>query len=122
MVGTASIQAHHGYAGFFDPKDRTVAIEGELESLAYGNPHVVMRVRTAEATLYTVTWQSAYWVEHQAGVTKSPFRTGDHLVIIGAPPRDPASHEVTRVREVQRPRDGWSWRDRGEFARPAVAR
>jgi hypothetical protein len=120
VAGTASLQAHHGYAGFFDPQQRTVSIEGDLENITYGNPHVVMTVRTADSTLYTVTWQSAYWVARRAGVTKSTFHAGDHLIIIGAPPRDSAAHEVTRVRELQRPRDGWLWRDRGEFARPSV--
>jgi len=118
-LGSSAASAHHGYAGFFDPKDRTVAVEGNLESLVYGNPHVVMRIRAADSTIYTVTWQAAYWVERQAGVTGATFHPGDHLIVVGAPSRDPSSHEVTRVREVQRPRDGWLWRDRGEFATPS---
>jgi hypothetical protein len=43
LVASATASAHHGYGGFFDPKDRTVAVEGDLLSLLYGNPHVVMR-------------------------------------------------------------------------------
>jgi len=120
VLGNSAASAHHGYAGFFDPKDRTVAIEGNLESLLYGNPHVVMQIRAADSTVYRVTWQAAYWVERQAGVTKTTFHTGDHLIVVGAPSRDLSSHEITRVREVQRPRDGWMWRDRGEFARPSI--
>ena len=120
VAGITSLQAHHGYSGFFDPKDRTVSVEGDLETIKYGNPHVVMTVRTADAMIYTVTWQSAYWVERQAGVTRSTFHPGDHLIIIGAPSRDEASHDITRVREIQRPRDGWVWRDRGEFAAPSA--
>jgi hypothetical protein len=105
MCGVVS--AHHGYAGFF--RDRTVVIEGNLESLHYANPHVVMRIRTADDTVYTVTWQAATWVERVAGVTPTTFAAGDHLVISAAPPRDPASHELAMVREVRRPSDGWQW-------------
>jgi hypothetical protein len=32
--------------------------------------------------------------------------------------RDATSHEITRVREVRRRRDGCSWRDRSGFAPP----
>jgi hypothetical protein len=122
VAGSATVGAHHGYGGFFDPKDRTVVVEGALVSLVYGNPHVVMNIRAADSSVYTVTWQAARWVERQAHVTKSTFHVGDHLVIVGAPSRDPASHEVTRVREVRRPADGWLWRDASEFARPSGVR
>jgi len=119
LVGSQPlVRAHHGYGGFFDPKDRTVAVEGDLVSLVYGNPHVVMKIQTSDSSVYTVTWQAAQWVERQAGVTMSTFHVGDHLIIVGAPSRDPASREVTRVREVRRPIDGWAWRDAGEFAVP----
>jgi hypothetical protein len=85
LAASATISAHHGYAGFFDPKDRTVAVEGDLVSLVYGNPHVVMKIRTSDSSVYTVTWQAARWVERQAHVTKSTFHVGDHLIIVGAP-------------------------------------
>ena len=119
VLASATVRAHHGYGGFFDPKDRTVAVEGDLESLVYGNPHLVMTIRGADSSLYTVTWQAASWVERQAGVTKSTFHVGDHLVIVGAPSHDSTSHEVTRVREVRRPGDGWSWRSKEPFAPPS---
>ena len=118
VMASTTINAHHGYGGFFDPKDRTVAVEGALVSLIYGNPHVVMKIRAANSSVYTVTWQAASWVERQARVTKSTFHVGDHLIIVGAPSHDAASYEVTRVREVQRPADGWAWRSTEDFARP----
>jgi hypothetical protein len=118
LVGT-SVEAHHSYAGFFPPTERTVTIEGNLESVLYANPHVVLKIRAADATVYTVTWQAAMWVERRAGVTKSTFSVGDYLIVTGAPSRDPQSHEVTQVREVRRPRDSWSWRDDTPFAPPS---
>jgi hypothetical protein len=116
-----SARAHHGYADFYLPTERTVAAEGNLrlERLLYANPHVVMKIRAADATLYTVAWQAPSWVYRAARVTKDTFKVGDHLIVIGAPARDPASREVTLVREVRRPRDGWMWRYPSPFAQPA---
>jgi len=122
-LASTTITAHHGYGGFFDPKDRTVAVEGELVTLLYGNPHLVMTIRATDSTLYTVTWQAASWVERQAHVTKSTFHLGDRLRVVGAPSQDPASREITMVRQVERPVDGWAWRSTNDFARPvAIAR
>ncbi len=92
------------------PTERTVAIEGDLENLLYSNPHVVMKIRAADRTVYTVTWQASRWVARNARVTKSTFKVGDHLLITAAPAHDSASHELTQVREIRRPRDGWMWR------------
>ncbi len=119
LVGEVRASAHHSYAGFFDPKERTLAVEGHLESILYANPHVVMKIRAADSTIYTITWQARTWVERQAGVTKSTFQIGDRLIVIGSPSRDSTSREVTLVREVRRPADQWIWRSTTEFAKPS---
>jgi hypothetical protein len=119
VLAAGSARAHHGYAAFFKPTERTVVVEGDLEGLLYANPHVVMTIRAADATVYQVTWQSAAWVERNARVTRTTFKSGDHLIITAVPSRDPASHEVTLVREVRRPRDGWRWRSNALFAEPS---
>jgi hypothetical protein len=98
---------------------RTATVEGALEELRYANPHVVMMIRGADSTLYAVTWQSAFWVHQFAHVTPATFNVGDYLVVTAAPSRDPSSHELARVREVRRPRDGWTWRDSQPFAEPS---
>lgn len=107
LAGT-SASAHHGYAGFY--MDRTVTIEGNIESIVYANPHVIFEIRTADSKLYTVTWQAARWVESRAGVTAATFKAGDHVFISAAPPRDPASRELASIRELRRPSDGWDWK------------
>ena len=120
LAGNSVAWAHHGYATFFNPTERTVAIEGDLENLLYSNPHVVMKIRAADSTVYTVTWQASRWVERQASVTKTTFKVGDHLLITAAPSHDPASHELTQVQEVRRPRDGWMWRSTAPFRPPSI--
>jgi hypothetical protein len=118
ILATASMRAHHSYAGFYDAQERTVTVEGTLEKITYANPHVLMEIRAADSTLYTVTWQSAMWVNRQARVSKDTFKLGDHLVVVAVPSRDPASREVTMVREIRRPRDEWTFRDRSASAPP----
>ena len=119
LAGGSAAYAHHGYANFYSPTERTVSIEGNLESLLYANPHVVMKIRAADSTVYTVAWQAVGWVERNAGVTKTTFKVGDHLIVTGSPARDPASREVTLLREVRRPRDGWNWRSNSLFVPPS---
>jgi hypothetical protein len=120
VFGSSYVSAHHGYAGFFDPAQRTTAVEGTLDELAFSNPHLIMKLRAADSTIYTITWQSPAWVTRQASVTKATFHSGDHLIVIGAPSRDPGSHEVTRIREIRRPADGWRWRADTPFAAPTA--
>lgn len=115
--GSAAV-AHHSYAGFYKPEERTVSIEGTLHAFEYANPHVILTIRTADASLYTVTWASTQQLTRQAKVTKETFKAGDQLVVIATPSRDPESREVTQVREVRRPRDQWVWRSGQPFAAP----
>ena len=89
--------------------DQNVSVEGALEQLTYANPHVLLRIRTAEGVLYTAEWQAASWLQYHAHVTLTTLRVGDRVVVIGSPSRDPASHELVRLKEVRRPRDGWTY-------------
>jgi hypothetical protein len=127
MVLAASwAHAHHGYANFF--MDRTVTVEGKIEEVRFANPHVVLRIRAGDATIYTALFhQGASWFRLREAVfssgraaandprnqhtvvTSQSLKVGDHIVVIASPPRDPASHEVVSIKAVRRPRDGWIW-------------
>ncbi len=100
--------AHHSYVNF--DTNRVVTIEGDLVQLLYANPHLVMRIRAADSENYLVTWQTPAWVERVAHVTPSTFQAGDRLIISASPARDSASRHLAVVREIRRPRDGWSWK------------
>lgn len=117
LLTNGLVQAHHGYTDFFDPKERTVLVQGTLEHLLFANPHVVMKIRAADATVYELTWQAPHAM-NRSGVTVSTLALGDVLTVVGAPPRDPRSHEITRLCEVTRARDGWTWRTAQPFAPP----
>jgi len=99
--------AHHRPVGFL--LDQQLTVEGRLEELRYANPHVLLRIRTADGTLYSAEWQAASWLQYHAHVMLTTLRVGDQLVVTGAPSREPESHELVRLREVRRPRDGWTY-------------
>jgi hypothetical protein len=118
LLAGSSVRAHHGHANFL--LDQTTSVEGKLDEVKYANPHVVLKIRTAEGVVYTAEWQAASWLEYHARVTLTTFRVGDLVIVSGAPSRDPASRELVQLTEVRRPRDGWTYRVNPE-ARSTVA-
>jgi hypothetical protein len=106
LAGT-SARAHHAHAGFL--LDHTATVAGTLQELRYANPHVVLKIRTADGVVYSAEWQAASWLQFHAHVGLTTLRVGDQLVVTGAPSRDPESHELVRLKQVRRPRDGWTY-------------
>jgi uncharacterized protein DUF6152 len=107
VLAGISARAHHSHPDFL--LDQTVTVEGTLQELRYANPHVVLRIRTAEGVVYSAEWQAASWLQYHAHVMLTTLRVGDQLVISGAPSRDPASRQLVRLKQVRRPRDGWTY-------------
>jgi len=104
LAGTA--QAHHSYADF-DGCNR-VSVRGEIASLQWVNPHVLVTVRDSAQVEHIVVWFSLTQAA-QAGVEGGTLRIGDSVVVTGAPHRDPEKHLLSRISAVQRPVDGWEW-------------
>jgi Family of unknown function (DUF6152) len=107
LAGGSSVRAHHGYPNFL--LDQTVSVEGEIVEVRYANPHTVLKIRTADGVVYTAEWQAASWLLFHAHVTLTTLRVFDHVIVSGAPSRDPESHELARLKEVRRPSDGWTY-------------
>jgi hypothetical protein len=107
VLAGLSARAHHGHTDFL--LNQKVTVEGTLDELRYANPHVVLKIRTAEGVVYSAEWQAASWLQYHAHVMLTTLRVGDHVIVSGAPSRDPASHELVRLKEVRRPRDGWTY-------------
>jgi hypothetical protein len=105
LVAGANTRAHHSYAGF--DQDRTVSVGGTIEKIVFGNPHVVLTLRTKDSTVYTVTWMSGRQLNNQ-GVATDELRVGDVVVVSGSPSRESA--ELSKISEVRRLSDGWTWR------------
>jgi len=106
-VGGGSASAHHSYGAYLE--NETVSIEGTIETIRFANPHVVFTLRTDASGVYTMEWQNLVQLRH-GNVGPATLKTGDRVIVSGSPPRDPASHTITLLREIQRPSDGWLWR------------
>ena len=113
FVGTV-IQAHHAHTDF--ALDRTARVEGTVVRVQFQNPHVLIRVRTADSTLYTAEWLGADFLGSHpelvnAGmpVRSDTLKFGDRIAITGAPPRDEALRSLVNLKEVRRLSDGWVW-------------
>ena len=108
VLARISANAHHSHTDFL--LDKQVTVEGQIEELRYANPHVVLKIRTAEGVVYSAEWQGASWLQYHAHVMLTTLRVGDHVIVSGSPSRDPVSRELVRLKEVRRPRDGWTYR------------
>jgi len=110
------VSAHHAYADF--DRARAVTIDGVLEELVYGNPHVMLKIRSASG-VFIATWESANVVLRRANFTATTFHVGDRLLVTGSPAREAARHELALLTEVVRPSDGWKWSKPRSSAAPA---
>jgi hypothetical protein len=106
MLAGVPIQAHHGYSAF--ERENTVTIEGNIEEIKYMNPHSILIVKTTDSQMYTVEWLSLPQLR-RAGINYDTLRIGDHVVLSGAPARDPAVPKMSIVRNLKRTSDGWNW-------------
>jgi len=102
--------AHHSFAATYREKD-SVTIEGELVQLDFRNPHSFVHVDVKEkdgtTIRYAVEWGGVGQLGQQ-GVTRETLKVGDHVIISGAPGRNPADHRVRMV-TLKRPADGFAW-------------
>jgi hypothetical protein len=107
VLAAGSAYAHHSYGAYYE--NETISIEGTIESIRFANPHVLMTLRAGDGTVYNIEWQNLIQLRH-GNVGPDTLKAGDHIVLSGSPPRDPASHTITLIREIHRPSDGWLWR------------
>lgn len=124
-LAAPDVQAHHSHTDFF--LDRDTTLEGTIATIHFQNPHVLITVRTAGSTLYTAEWQGAQWLqshpelvsEGRGPVRNDTLKPGDHIVVVGSPPRDATLRTIVNLKEVRRPIDGWRWTCRRSVSQSA---
>ena len=104
-LAAASLDAHHSYAVF--DREHPVSIEGDIERVVFGNPHVILAVRAADVT-YSVEWGNINQMV-RTNVASNTLVAGDHVIVTGSAPRDPADHRLSIITDIRRPSDGWHW-------------
>ena len=111
--------AHHSHPSFYD-SCTTLTIEGEVDSVQWKNPHVLIDLTTNDGKPYRAEWTSAGILDR---TSVQPPNAGDRVVVRGNPMRDVASirakfpsltvttptKPVVDLIEIRRVSDGWSW-------------
>ena len=109
-LATRPAQAHHSFAATYY-EDRVQKIEGNLVQFLFRNPHSFVHVEAPDENgtmqRWAVEWGAGQQLTQQ-GVTRVTLRAGDHVIIEGAPGRNPEDHRM-RMRSIVRPSDGWKW-------------
>jgi hypothetical protein len=104
-AATPRASAHHSFAATY-LEDQSVTIEGELAQFLFRNPHSMVHVNVKQkdgsVVRYAVEWGGAGQLGGQ-GVTGETLKSGDHVIITGAPGRNAADHRVRMV-SLHRPK------------------
>jgi hypothetical protein len=110
LMSCIQLYAHHSFAAtYFEDKQQT--IEGNLVQFMFRNPHSFVHVEGKDEKGQTVTWAVEWGGGGQlgrTGVTRDTLKTGDHVIIVGNPGRNPADHRLRMLR-LKRTSDGYTW-------------
>ena len=119
VAGSLPAGAHHSHPIFYD-SCTTLTLEGEIESVQWKNPHVLIDLTANDGKAYRAEWTSAA-ILNQTSV--EPPKAGDRVVVRGNPMRDvesirarfpslkldtPAKPVVDLI-QIRRASDGWNW-------------
>ena len=105
------VLAHHSHAStYFEPQRMT--IEGEIVQVSIRNPHSWVHIgvkdpATGEAKIWAVEWAAGTQL-NRGGVNGRTLRVGDHVTVVGSPPRNPDQLRML-MQVIRRPADNWSW-------------
>jgi hypothetical protein len=119
IVAAVPAVAHHSHPAFYDAC-MSVTVEGDIDSVQWKNPHVLIDLTATDGKAYRVEWTSAGALERNS--VPQP-KVGDHIVVVGNPMRDvsalrakfptltlePPTKLVIDLAQIRRAADGWSW-------------
>ena len=107
----SGVAAHHSFATLYF-EDETIELEGQIVEFQYKNPHSWVFVNAPDSfgrmQTYAAEWTGRAGLE-RSGVTKDTLKVGDRVRVWAAPNRSPTDLRV-HLKRIERPRDGWSWR------------
>jgi Family of unknown function (DUF6152) len=103
---SSSAGAHHSYAQF--DRCHPFTIEGQIERVTWGNPHVEISLRANDGMMYTIVWLNLQQLKRD-GVPKDLLKVGDRIQISGAKQPEDKLRLISLVTAIDRPSDGWQW-------------
>jgi uncharacterized protein DUF6152 len=110
LLSGIQLYAHHSFAAtYFEDKQQT--IEGDLVQFMFRNPHSFVHVEAKDEKGQVVRWAVEWGGGGQlgrTGVTRETLKSGDHVVIVGNPGRNPEDHRLRMIR-LKRSSDNYCW-------------
>ena len=86
VLGLVSAEAHHGSALYYD-LENVVKIEGEVLTISWRNPHVMMSLRRTDDGAVNEVWEvesSSANTLLRVGIEQDIVAVGDHVILTGA--------------------------------------
>ena len=109
-LGGGTAAAHHSHAATYFQGQR-MQIEGEIVQVSIRNPHswvhVGVKDEKGEVKVWAIEWAAGAQL-NRGGVNGRTLRVGDHVVVVGNPPRNPDQLRM-QMNVIRRPADNWSW-------------
>jgi Family of unknown function (DUF6152) len=106
LLGFVDVAAAH-HPPRFERCER-FTFTGQLERIEWGNPDVLLFVRTDSGVTREVGWLNVQALQ-RAGIDTDTLHIGDHLVVQGGTRPQDVAHEPILVSSIHRPSDGWEW-------------
>jgi hypothetical protein len=107
------VSGHHSFAAHYF-EEQSVTVQGTLIEFEYRAPHAWVHLSVADnggaAQQYSAEWSNPNRLSRD-GITKDTLKSGDHVVVTGAPGRNPGENRI-HLKRIQRPADGWNWSSR----------
>jgi hypothetical protein len=107
LIAIVPAYAHHSFAATYD-EGTSITVDGRVTEFLYRNPHTLFSIEAADDKGNPVTW-SVEWFGAgrlgRAGVNTDTFKTGDHVILTGAPGKYATDHRL-HLKSIVRPSDG----------------
>lgn len=109
----ASLSAHHSFSAYYH-EQQSVTIQGDVVEFEYRAPHAWVRLNAPDPSgqmrTYAAEWANPSRLSRD-NITKDTLQPGDVVRITGSPGREPSEYKL-HLKGIERPKDGWSWRQR----------
>src|SRR4051812_35995646 len=97
---------HHVGGATYTVKE-TTTVEGKVLQFLFRNPHSFVQIQAADGNKWVLEWDTAKKLRKQ-GIEKDTIRVGDHLIVMGSPPRRQDERRML-IRVLRRQSDGFVW-------------
>jgi hypothetical protein len=101
----SAADAHHPPR--FD-RCKLYTIEGSVQSVQWGNPHVKLSIKAENGTTYDLIWRSIQQLSI-AGIQKESVKVGDRLAVKGTKQSDDGDRVSLLLTELHGAPDGVQW-------------